>query len=210
MTGADIKIDTPFLGLGSFTTPASTQDYTTNTGADYMAFAQLGSDNLRRGVTSRIYAQVINRGPADAAQPVKVRAFWASKGSSGYPALPANFWSSFPDSDPDTTDWKPFGAATTLAVLRAGEPQVVSWDYQMPAEAADTVAVLTCVTSPEDPVAEDSDPDKLDALKVATANKRVALREVGVNIQAAEIIIGILLLVGAAGAVAGAVIASKH
>jgi len=175
-----------------------------------MAFAQFSSANLRRGVTSRIYAQVINRGPADAAKPVNVRAFWASKGNSVYPALPANFWSSFPDSDPDTTDWKPFGAAVTLNALPAGEPQVVSWDYKMPTEAADTVAVLTCVTSDEDPVAEDSDPDKLDALKVATANKRVALREVGVNIQAAAIIVGVLLLVGVAGAITGAAIAGKH
>jgi hypothetical protein len=208
LSGADIKIDTPFLGIGSFSTPASTVDYKKDSPADYLAFAQFGSDSLRRGVKSRIYAQVINRGPDDDSSTYKVRAFWGGKTPSGYPKLPNDFWTALPDNDPDTKDWKPLGKAVPIdPPLRACEPRVVLWEYEMPKDAPDTVGILVLVTGPGGIIS-----GPFDVGQLAPQDRHVAMREVTVRVQATAIIVPVVILIGlaAVGATAGAIYAAKH
>ncbi len=197
-SGADIKIDTPlFLG---FDTPASFQTYgDTNSGADYIAFPQLDTSNvLRRNKQSRLYAEVMNRGPADATN-VVIRAFYAAKVGNKYPNLPADFWTKFPSSDPDLSTWKTCGAAVTLGTIRAAQPKVAMWELpETPPATQDPVGVLVVATSTEDPVGlSDFDPNTL-----AVSSRHLVLREASVNMSTADVVVLILLAVGAAGLVA--------
>jgi len=190
----DLKVDTPFLGIGSFQTPASTKDYTPSGAIDFIGYQQLDNNLARKAATSRVYAQVINRGPNPASN-VKVRTFWVAKSGDSYPNLPNDFWKVFPDADPaDTSVWKPVGPARAIATIPPGEPGVVSWDWDVPSDVADTLGLLSVVTVPEDPLNE----TRLDVQAVATSNKRVALREIGVNPRALFVVASILLLVGIA------------
>ena len=200
LTGADIKIDTPFLGIGSFTKPASTIDYQDTGVADFVAFPQFGSDNFRKSVTSRVYSQIINRGP-EKATGVKVRAWYAPKVGANYPDLPANFWTTFPN-DGNTDPWISLGAAFPLSDLRPGLAGVAMWEYKMPSTMSDPVGVLVVATCTEDPVNENG----VAVAQIAKTNKHISLREVGVNTAAADIVIGILVVVGIAAIATGAAI----
>jgi hypothetical protein len=196
LSGADIKIDTPFIAIGSFQTPASTETYLTGAPADYLAFPQFTSDNLRRGSTSRLYAEVMNRGPVDATN-VKIRAFYASKTGTTYPDLPANFWTSFPDSDPDVTVWKSFGDMKTLGTVRPGQPKVATWEYNLPSSDAGPIGVLLVTTCTEDPlVVAPADPNVKDAAAIAAAQRHIALREVSTNLPAGAIVAIVFLALG--------------
>lgn len=174
-SGADIKIDTPLLGSDFLRLP-STLDYTGQTGADFIAFQQLDTLNeLRRRTKSRVYVEVMNRGPADATN-VVVRAFYASK-PSGYPNLPQDFWSKFPDADPDMSDWKKIRDKVSLGTLPPAQPKGAMWEFETPLDTHDPVGILAVATCQEDPVAKtDFDPAHL-----ATTDKRAALREVSAS-----------------------------
>jgi photosystem II stability/assembly factor-like uncharacterized protein len=199
LSGADIKIDTPHLFFSSFQTPASFEIYGDNASpADYVAFPQLDTLNeFRRSKKSRIYAEVMNRGPADATN-VVVRAFYAAKTGAGYPALPADFWTKFPDSDPDVTTWKSFGAKITLGTVKPAQPRVAMWELpELPSDTGDPVGVLVVATSTEDPVKT----TELNISNLETADRHVAIREASVNMATAEVVGTILLLIGVAGLV---------
>jgi len=195
-SGADIKIDTPlFLG---FETPASREIYGDDKSpADYVAFPQLDTSNVfRRNKKSRVYAEVMNRGPADATN-VIVRAFYASKDSGKYPKLPADFWTAFPNSDPaDLTVWKKCGDKVTLGTIRPGQPKVAMWELdEIPFDTKDPLGVLAVVTSTEDGVGiTDLDPNV-----AALTARHLALREASVNMSTAEVVLLILVAVGLAG-----------
>ncbi|HEY2117529.1 MAG TPA: hypothetical protein VGJ51_20675 [Candidatus Angelobacter sp.] len=190
----DLKVDTPFPVIGSFQTPTSTLDYTSSTAIDFIGFQQLDNNLARRAATSRIYAQVINRGPNPASN-VQVRTFWAEKSGGTYPNLPSDFWTAFPGSDPaDTSVWKPIGPAKTISTILPGEPGVVTWDWDVPGTDGDTVGLLSVITAADDPVNESS----VDVQTVATKNKHVALREVGVNPRALAVIAAVVVLLGIA------------
>jgi len=77
--GGDIKIDTPHLFSSGFLVPASFETFGDNTTrADYISYPQLTTlDEFRKGKKSRVYAEVMNRGP-EVATNVVVRAFYAS------------------------------------------------------------------------------------------------------------------------------------
>lgn len=203
LTGADIKIDTPFLGIGSFTKPASTIDYQDTGVADFVAFPQFGNDNFRKSVTSRVYSQIINRGP-EKATGVKARAWYAPKVSGNYPDLPANFWTTFPN-DGKTDPWVSLGAAFPVGDLSPGLAGVAMWEYKMPYTMSDPVGVLIVATCAEDPVNENG----LAVGQIAKANKHISLREVGVNVATADIVVGILVVVGIAAIATGAILASQ-
>jgi photosystem II stability/assembly factor-like uncharacterized protein len=193
-TSLDLKVDTPFLGIGSFQTPASTVDYTPATAIDFIGYQKLDNNLARKAATSRVYAQVINRGPNPASN-VQVRTFWAAKTGDNYPNLPTDFWTAFPSADPaDTSVWKPVGPVRTIAAIPPGEPGVATWDWDVPRDSADTLGLLAVITVPEDPVNETG----LNVQAVATSNKHVALREVGVNPSALAVVAVILLVAGVA------------
>jgi hypothetical protein len=195
-SGADIKIDTPFLGIGSFQTVATTEDYTSQKPADYVSFQTFSCDNFRRKVKSRVYVEVMNRGPQDATACV-VRAFLVPKdiNNNNYGMLPQNFWAHFLTGGPgDFALWTPLGDMKPLGTIQAASPKVAMWEFDMPVDMPDTVGVVAIATCSEDPVVTLSG----DIDTIAAANKRVALREVQVNMRA-DAIIGITLaLIGLA------------
>jgi len=75
----------------------------------------------------------------------------------------------------------------------------------MPAHTGDPVGVLVVATCAEDPVNENG----LIVPQIAKTNKRISLREVGVNMATVDIVIGILVVVGIAAIATGVVIATK-
>src|SRR5260370_25136653 len=52
----DLKVDTPFLGIGSFHTPPSTKEYTPSGALDFIGYQQLDNNLARKPATSRVYA----------------------------------------------------------------------------------------------------------------------------------------------------------
>jgi photosystem II stability/assembly factor-like uncharacterized protein len=209
-SGADIKVDTPWLGIGSFQTIASTEDYTANTRADYIAFPQFSSDNFRRSVISRVYAQIMSRGPKPATE-VKVRAFVSSKDVNGYPNLVNGFWTDYLTRPADQFGaWKALGATVDLETILPAQPKVANWSFEMPSEMPDTVGVLVIATCKEDPVAFPVAPG-LEVDPLVKDNKRVALREAQVNMSTGAIVAITLTVVGlcALGVVGGLAAAHK-
>jgi len=205
-SGADIKIDTPHLFSSGFIVPPSFEVYGDNTSrADYISFPQLDTLNeFRKSKKSRVYAEVMNRGPADATN-VVVRAFYASKTGGNYPALPGDFWSSFPDTDPNQTTWKKFGDKITLGTISPAQPKVAMWEFEMPSDTADPVGVLVVASSQEDPVPK----TELNPQTLATTDRHAALRETSVNMSTAEVVATILIVVGVAGLITGVALAKK-
>lgn len=203
-SGADIKLDTPFPVVGGFQTPKSTIDYTPGGAIDYIGFQRLGHDNARRATTSRLYVQILNRGPDDADN-VVVRAFYGMKTAAGYVDLPADFWTAFPNSDPsDTTAWRPIGPKREIVKLPQSEPMVVSWDWDVPSgfgtatDIGDDVGLFVVVGCASDPVNE----TRRDVNLVARENKHVALREISVGLPSVVLVGLILVLLGGAALVA--------
>jgi photosystem II stability/assembly factor-like uncharacterized protein len=199
-SGADIKLDTPFPVVGGFQTPQSTLDYTPGGAIDYIGFQRLGHDNARRATTSRLYVQVLNRGPDDADN-VFARAFYGMKTAAGYVDLPADFWTAFPNSDPaDTSAWRPIGPKREIVKLRQSEPMVVSWDWDVPSgfgtatDIGDNVGLFVVVSCLSDPVTE----TRRDVNLVAGENKHVALREISVGLPSVVLVGLILVALGGA------------
>jgi hypothetical protein len=194
LSGADIKLDTPFLGIGSYQSVPSTQDYTANTNADYASFQTFSADNLRRKVKSRVYVEVMNRGPKDATE-VAVRAFIVPKDINGYGLPPQNFWTNFVNGGAnDFGLWVPVGPIKNLGTLRAASPGVAMWEFETPLNMPDTVGVLAIATCKEDPVGT----PMVEVETTAKDNKRVALREVEVNMRTDIIIPVVAVLLGLA------------
>jgi hypothetical protein len=204
-SGADIKIDTPFFG--GFTDPVSFETYGDKTSrADYVAFPQLDTSNtFRHNTKSRVYAEIMNRGPADATN-VVVRAFYGSKGASGYPDLPKDFWDKFPNSDPDLSVWKSCGTAALLGTIPPAQPKVAMWELPQMQGMQNPIGVLVVATSTEDPV----DPAKgqFDVNKLTNsgdqtyydqmAARHLALREAGLGLSTGEVVGIIFAAVGGA------------
>jgi len=162
---ADIKIDTP---EGS---PPSYQMAVAD--VDYAAFeSRLEHRNATRGQVSRVYVQVRNRG-SQPATTVRVKVL-AADTTLGFPALPADFWTMFPNDSTDTSQWRPIGATQTLPVLNPFEPQVLEWDWPVPASAADHSSILVIVEGASDPIP--SSHKVLDVSQLVSLEKRVGLK----------------------------------
>jgi hypothetical protein len=127
-----------------------------------------------RGASNRFYLQVHNRGWRNATN-VRVRAFFADA-SAGLPALPGDFWTAFPGSDPSGTAWRPIGPARTIALLEPNRPVIVSWDWTVPASAATHSCLLAVSTCAEDPITT----TQLDPGLLVPNEKRVCLKNLNV------------------------------
>lgn len=127
-----------------------------------------------RGAVNRFYLQVHNRGWQNATN-VRVRAFFADA-SAGLPALPGDFWTAFPASDPSGSAWKPIGPARTIATLEPNRPVVVSWDWTVPTGAATHSCLLAVSTCNEDPIST----TVLDPAALIPNEKRVGLKNLQV------------------------------
>lgn len=203
--GADIKIDTDRT-FGGFEDPSSTEDYSSGAPMDYIGFQQLDDDDFNQGKRSRVHVQIANRGP-QAASGVVVRAYWAMKGGSDpFPALPASFWSDFPNTDPPAASpWKAIGAKVDVGTLASGRPKVVSWELDVPREDKE-ICVLAVISSTEDPVSASG----TDVETVVKQSKHVVLRKVPIAWPPEAIVITILSIVGMVALGAGAVYAATR
>jgi hypothetical protein len=201
----DVKLESEYFSTGT-PTRGSTLDYTATGPLDFIGFAELQEGALVGDRSSTVWVQVHNRGPQPATN-VRVRAFWAHKSGDGYPALPSGFWTGFPTSDPPTSDWQAVGPAVTIAAVRAGEPALASWSWDLPDALAGDAALLVAVDSAEDVFVP---PASTDPAEAARQSKYVALRDVSTRIPTWEIVVLILVGVGVAAGVAGGIYAATR
>ena len=118
--------------------------------ANYLNFeTRLIHENPEKGNQNRVYVQVHNRGPLPA-NSVTVKIMTAPA-SGGLPDLPADFWTTWPNSAGDA-NWTPVGAPQTIASLDPLRPEVLRWDWT-PAPTADAHScLLAVIDSPSDPI----------------------------------------------------------
>lgn len=161
---ADIKVDSPNGGY-QFTTPISYLDF------EY----RLQHQDSERGNTNHVYVQVHNRGPL-AATNVKVKIMFANA-SAGLPPLPADFWTTFPNSAGDA-NWTPVGSPQTIATLNPLKPEVLEWDWKPPVSANSHTCMLVVMDSASDPIPAAN--KVFDIGTLVTKEKRAGLRNLHV------------------------------
>ncbi len=85
---------------------------------------------------NKVYVRVHNRGPASAAD-VTLKLHWAFAGTA-LPALPGDFWATFPADSADTSKWHPIGTANltnlsysgcSVATTAADASQIATFDW---------------------------------------------------------------------------------
>lgn len=107
-------------------------------------------DNPVRTQLNKVYVQVHNRGPFNANN-VTVKILWADA-TAGLPALPADFWTSYPNDASDVSVWHPIGTYETIPTLEPTRPVVLSWNWTPPATAATHTCILAVIDSPDNPI----------------------------------------------------------
>jgi hypothetical protein len=148
---------------------------------NYLNFeTKLVHEHPEKGNQNRVYVQVHNRGPRPATN-VTVKIMTAGA-SAGLPDLPADFWSTWPNSAGDA-HWTPVGAPQTIAILEPLRPTVLQWDWTPPAAADSHSCMLLVIDSPSDPL-----PAATKAIfgiaQLVTTEKRVGLKNLHlVNLQ---------------------------
>jgi hypothetical protein len=133
-------------------------------------------ENPEKGNQNRVYVQVHNRGPLPAKK-VTVKIMTAGA-SAGLPALPADFWSAWPNCAGDS-NWRPVGAPKTIAMLEPLRPTVLQWDWTPPASADTHSCMLVVVDSPSDPIPA-STKTVFDIGQLVTTEKRAGLKNLHV------------------------------
>jgi hypothetical protein len=170
-----------------FQKPAGTVDYAGGA-LDCIGFEALAHRDPRDGAKARVYLQVHNRGP-DAATGVVARVYYAAEfGDGSWPDLPTGFWETFPAGEPAATSaWKPVGPARTVAEIRPAEPEIVTWEWDVPKPLPETIGFLAIVSAPDDPVFEGQAPGAMTRQiePLVRTNKRVLLRRTGTVAAAA-------------------------
>ena len=145
---------------------------------NYVDFAvRVEHRNPQRGVTNRVYVQVLSRG-VNAATNVKVRCFFAES-HAGLPPLPADFWTSGRpfSGTPSGPDWTPVGPSYTFPTLAPGQPGIAEWNFKVPSSASEHSCLLAVATSDEDPLDAGG---VLDIPSLVTTEKLVTLKNLHV------------------------------
>jgi hypothetical protein len=140
---ADVKIDAPEGVPPTYQLPAADVNYLTFE-------TTLAHRDPQRGHANRVYVQVHNRGIAPASN-VTVKVLYANA-SAGLPILPADFWTAFPANSADLSNWKPIGAAQTIASISPTRPTILAWNWTPPMSAADHSCMLVVTSSAQDPI----------------------------------------------------------
>jgi hypothetical protein len=150
---------------------------------DGVEFDQLQETDLVHGGANPLYIQIHNRGWRTATN-VKVKALWAT-GAAGLPALPKDFWSTFPGNWSGATDWQPIDIDIpfqTIPKLRPHTPKILTWSWLLPLDASDDNCVLVVISADEDPVTRsDANPDDLVVDTVSLWDKHVAHRNIEIT-----------------------------
>jgi hypothetical protein len=166
---ADIKVDAP-----PFQTEADIDFEVFND--DHGVFAAgLVHRDARPGEAARVFVQVHNRGPSPAAD-VDVKVFFADA-SGGVPDLPADFWALYPDSDLPSGAWSQVAAKQRVATVVTGAPQIVRFDWSVPATAAADTCLLAVITAANDALTT----SELDVERLVGDDRRCGLRHVRVS-----------------------------
>ncbi len=161
----DVKVDAPPYAAAA-PTPATFDAFVDET------------PSAMSGQVNRVYVRVRNRGPVTASA-VNVKLHWSQFGTA-LAALPADFWTAFPNNSADTTQWHPVDCATappaplpstvcaisnlaysgaSVATTASDAAQVVRFNFPAPgvdATLPNHFCLLAIVTSPQDPVASTS------------------------------------------------------
>ena len=143
---------------------------------DYLSFeTRLVHESPEKGNQNRVYVQVHNRGPL-VANDVTVKVM-AAGASAGLPDLPADFWSTWPNSAGDA-NWTPVGSPQSIATLEPLRPTVLEWTWT-PSPAADAHTCLIVVAdSPSDPIPASA--KVFDTASLVTSEKHVGLKNLHV------------------------------
>jgi hypothetical protein len=161
---ADAKVDSPSATTHTYQMPISA--------VDYLAFeTKLAHTNAQRGVTNRIYVQIHNRG-IQAATGVTVKVLYAAA-APYLPDLPSDFWTAFPGTG-TTTDWKPIGAAQTIASISPTRPEILEWDWTPPLTEPEHTCLLIVADCASDPIPAAN--KIFDVGELIAAEKRVGLK----------------------------------
>ncbi|HUZ00757.1 MAG TPA: hypothetical protein VMU89_10430 [Thermomicrobiaceae bacterium] len=144
----DVKVDGP-----TYQEPALADVDFQEFDDDHGVFAAgLIHENTQRSRVNRVYVQVHNRG-LNPALNVKVRVFFADA-SLGLPPLPAGFWTNFPNNVlPAASPWQAIGPHKVVPLLESGRPEVVGFEWPVPATAAGHTCLLAIMTADNDPIA---------------------------------------------------------
>jgi photosystem II stability/assembly factor-like uncharacterized protein len=144
----DLKLDAPSYQ----TATAAAVDFEKFEDDHGVAAAGLIHENAQRGRVARVYVQLHNRG-SKAATNVAVKVFFADA-SLGLPDLPAGFWTNFPNNTlPAASPWKQIAPHKVVASVETDRPEVISFDWPVPASAAGHTCLLAITTAPDDPIA---------------------------------------------------------
>ena len=151
----------------------------------YLNFeTRLRHESPRMGNQNKIYVQVHNRGPLPSSDvTVKVMATGAS---AGMPDLPADFWSTWPNSGGDAY-WTAVGAPQTIPFLEPLRPTVLEWDWTPPMGSDTHTCMLVVVDSPSDPLP--SAAKVFDVAGLVTKDKHVGLA----NLHVVEVQPGVVV-----------------
>ncbi len=131
---------------------------------------------------NRLYVQVDNRGPQPTNN-VKVKVLWADA-SVALPALPSDFWSTFPNAWGAASAWSPIDPGVpfqNIPQLLPHTPKILTWNWIVPTTAATHSCVLAVISSDEDPVSHsDANPNDHLIWMLAPNDKHIALKNMTV------------------------------
>lgn len=185
---ADIKVDALEGAVPSYQMAVAD--------VDYVAFeTKLQHRQPRRAKVNRVYLQIYNRGIAPATD-VTVKILWADA-SAAMPDLPADFWTAFPGDSADTAQWRPVGAAKTIAAVQPAIPTVMEWDWTPPAAAAEQLCLVAVMDSASDPMPTANKVSEIRTL--VAAEKRVGWKNLQIVDRLSVAPSGILSFHGKAG-----------
>jgi photosystem II stability/assembly factor-like uncharacterized protein len=173
----DIKVDSPSFrrpAIADVDFEAFSDDHPMIDGGINFA-AGLTNENPQRDQTVRVFVQVHNRG-VDAAKNVSVKVFFAASGTA-FPDLPAAFWTNFPNNVVGAgSAWQPIAPHHPLAEIGPGRSEIAGFEWRVPSDAANQVALLAIITADNDPLVT----TELNVATLVQKEKRCGLRNVAV------------------------------
>ncbi|MFY9588527.1 MAG: hypothetical protein WAT66_13835, partial [Actinomycetota bacterium] len=167
----DIKVDSPPFQQAAL----GDVDYVIFNDDHGVYAAGLIHETTQRNRTVRVFVQIHNRGMTPA-QNVAVKVFFADA-SAGLPALPAGFWTNFPNNAlPPGSPWQAVGSHVVVPVLETSRPKVIGFNWNVPASAANHTCLLVILTADNDPIAT----SETNIGLLVTGNKRCGLKNLAV------------------------------
>jgi hypothetical protein len=123
--------------------------------------------------------------------------YWTRALASGFTALPADFWNLFPDGAlPSGSQYTPVADSQTVASVPPNQPHIFRFDFTAP-EVQQDIGLLAVITSDNDPITASG----TDVQQVVRSSKHTALKRVSLHASTGSIVLGVLILVGAAAAI---------